>query len=164
MTEIEIFEQLFELGKTAQDPEGVVVACLVEDDNVILSSPSANDGIRHAEDLLLEQAKISGIDINDKVILYVTLEPCSYRSPKNNVDDCTTIIIKAGIKNIIYAAPDPEYSQEARDRFLKAGVSYQMTQDKDITLKAINLFNNTITIPLTSMNLPRKKTIPQELE
>jgi pyrimidine deaminase RibD-like protein len=160
MTEVEIFEYLFNLGNTSQDPEGVVVACLVKDGNIILSSPSADDGIRHAEDLLLEKAKQNGLIIDDQIILYTTLEPCSYRSPKNNVEDCTTIILKEGVKNVVYAAPDPEYSKEARNRFIQAGVNYQMTSDKTLTLKAIELFNGTIKIPLTSMNLPRKKTIP----
>jgi pyrimidine deaminase RibD-like protein len=158
----DIFEKLFEVAKKSKDPEGVVAACLVKEGNMLVSSPSASDGVRHAEDLVLEIAQRKRIKIDDKVTLYTTLEPCSYRSPKNKVKDCTTIIISAGIKNVIFAANDPEYSQDAKHRFQKAGVKYKQIKDKELIRKSVELFNSTITIPLTSMGLPRAKKLPIE--
>jgi hypothetical protein len=51
-----VFNHLFEVAKKSKDPEGVVVACLVKGDTILISSPSASDGVRHAEDLVLELA------------------------------------------------------------------------------------------------------------
>jgi len=96
MNEHQIFAHLFEIAKDAKDPEGVVTACLVCDGEIVASSPSADDGVRHAEDLVLEKAKEEKVNLGN-VTLYTTLEPCSYRNPVNNVEDCTTIIIEAGI-------------------------------------------------------------------
>lgn len=159
MNQREIFRKLFDIAKTSKDPEGVVAACLVKDWEILVSSPSAEDGIRHAEDLVIEKARKAGIKIDQSITLYTTLEPCSYRSPQNRVEDCTTIIINAGIKNVVFAAPDPEYSKDARNRFLAAGVDYKQIKEKDIIRKSIELFNSTIKIPLTSMGLPRKKRL-----
>ena len=156
----EIFSKLFELAKTSKDPEGVVVACLVRHGEILVASPSASDGVRHAEDLVLEMARKADINIDGDVILYTTLEPCSYRNPKNHVKDCTSIIIDAGIKRVVFAANDPEYSKEARDRLLEVGVDYRQVTDKEIIRKAVELFNSTIVIPLTSMGLPRAKKLP----
>jgi pyrimidine deaminase RibD-like protein len=160
MTDKYIFKHLFEIAKDSKDPEGVVTACLVKEGKILVSSPSADDGIRHAEDLVIDKAHQEGIKIDDGMILYTTLEPCSYRSPQNKVKDCTTIILKAGIKHVVFAANDPEFSKEARKRFKKSGVSYRQIKDKAIIRKSIEIFNGTIKIPLTSMGLPRKKKLP----
>jgi deoxycytidylate deaminase len=74
--------------------------------------------------------------------------------------DCTTLIINSGVKNVVYAAPDPEYSPEAKRRFHEAGVNYRMVEDKEITTTAIEIFNNTITDPITFMGTPRAKRLP----
>ncbi|OGM14536.1 hypothetical protein A3A76_06070 [Candidatus Woesebacteria bacterium RIFCSPLOWO2_01_FULL_39_23] len=160
MSEKDIFKELFEVAKKSKDPEGVVAACLVKNGSILALSPSAHDGVRHAEDLVLEIARLKGIKIDEKVILYTTLEPCSYRSPINNVRDCTSIILDVGIKTVIFAANDPEYSQNAKKRFIEAGVNYRQIRDKDFIRKSVELFNSTITIPLTSMGLPRAKKLP----
>lgn len=162
MTNKEIFLELFKVAAQSQDPEGVVATCLVKDGDILISSPSASDGIRHAEDLVIELAKRNNIQLDNKVIIYTTLEPCSYRSPKNNVKDCTSLILDAGIRNVVFAANDPEYSKEARIRCEKAGISYCQIEDKVIIRQATELFNSTITIPFTSMGLPRKKKLPED--
>lgn len=159
MNDRKIFQHLFDECKKSKDPEGVVAACLVKNGDIILSSPSADDGIRHAEDLLLEKAQKQNIPIDERVYLYTTLEPCSFRSQKDNIDDCTTLILGSGIRNIIYAAPDPEYSKDAANRFNKAKVNYRMVNDSEITKKAIDIFNSTIKIPLAFMHLPRTNKI-----
>jgi pyrimidine deaminase RibD-like protein len=128
---------------------------------VLVASASADDGVRHAEDLVIEKASEMGVEIDDGVVLYTTLEPCSYRSPQNKVDDCTTILLKEGIKGIVFAGEDPEYSREARQRFEEEGVGYRQVGDKRIIRRAVELFNATIKIPLTSMGLPREKKLPE---
>ena len=160
MNEREIFNNLFEVAKKSKDPEGVVAACLVKDGIVILSVPSAEDGIRHAEDLLIGIAGEVGVNIDSDTLLVTTLEPCSYRNPSNKVEDCTTIIINSGIKRVLYAARDPDFSKDAKVRFSEAGVEYLQVEDKAIVKKAVELFNSTIKIPLTSEGLPRAKKFP----
>lgn len=158
----EVFHRLFNLAKTSKDPEGAVSACIVKANEIIVASASADDGIRHAEDLVIEKAKREGVTVDRKMILYTTLEPCSYRSPQNRVFDCTTIIINSGIKNVVFAAKDPEYGKDTKIRFDKAGIRCRQVKDKILIREATILFNSTIKIPFTSMGLPRKKALPDE--
>lgn len=157
MTDKQIFDYLFEIAKTSKDQEGVVAACLVKNGKILVGSPSADDSIRHAEDFVLEKAQKLGITLDEKVILYTTLEPCSTRD--KDVLDCTSIILQTGIKSIIYAAQDPEYSQNAKQRFLKAGVRYRQVQGQLIIQRAIDLFNSTSKKPLSTWQLPRQKKL-----
>jgi pyrimidine deaminase RibD-like protein len=159
MDEQHIFDHLFEMCTKSKDPDGAVAACLVQNGHILISSPCADDGVRHAEDLLLTKAKEQNIQIDTDTILYTTLEPCSKRSPRKNIRDCTTLILAAGIRHVVFAAPDPEFSMDARKRFVQAGISYSMVNDKEITQKAIEVFNRTITSPLTYMGTLRAKTI-----
>ena len=151
---------MFKVAALSKDPEGVVSACLVKDGKILVSSPSADDGVRHAEDLVIEKALNQQSNIDDSVTLYTTLEPCSYRNPKKMVRDCTTIIIEAGIKNVVFGANDPEYSKDARQRLEQVGVSFRQVSDPDIIRRCVEVFNCGITVPLNSMGLPRAKKLP----
>lgn len=157
MTDKQIFDYLFEIAKTSKDQEGVVAACLVKNGKILVGSPSANDSIRHAEDLVIERAKTQDISLDKDVVLYTTLEPCSTRD--KNIEDCTTIILKCGIKSIVYAAQDPEHSQEAKQRFAAAGVKYEQVPGLEIIQRAIDLFNSTSKKPLKGWQLPRQKKL-----
>lgn len=150
MTDQEIFEYLLEIAKTSKDQEGVVAACLVKDGQILAGLPSA-------EDLVIEKALKQGMVLDDKVVLYTTLEPCSARD--KDILDCTTIILKTGIKSIVYAAQDPEYSQQAKKRFAAAGVQYEQISDLEIVQRAIDLFNSTSKKPLADWQLPRQKKL-----
>ena len=157
MTDQEIFEYLFEIAKTSKDQEGEVAACLVKDGRIFAGSPSADDSICHAEDLVIQKAQKQGIILDEDVVLYTTLEPCSTRD--ENVADCTSIILKADIKTIVYAAQDPEYSQEAKQRLEKAGVKYLQVKNSAIIRQAIDLFNSTSNKPFLDWQLPRQKKL-----
>ena len=130
LTEKEIFHHLFEIAKTSKDPEGVVAACLVKDKRIFVISPSSDDSIYHAEFLVVKKAKESGIPIDNECILYTTLEPCSDLPAVNDGIDCTTCLLDAGVKMIVYGANDPEYSKAAGNRFRKAGVNYRKQRTK----------------------------------
>lgn len=155
---LQIFNHLFSLEKYSDDDEGVVCACLVDEKgNILASSPSFKDG-RHAEYVVLQEIKQKGIHINKNHILYTTLEPCCKRTnPKFR--DCTTKIINSGIKTVVYAALDPEYSQETPKRFAKEGIKYIQVINKNIIKKATDLFNSTTKIPLSKMELKRKNLL-----
>src|SRR3990172_1198556 len=100
MNDREIFEKLFELGKNSKDPDGVVIAGLVENEKVVAMSPGADDGIRHAVDLVIEKAKAENIPIGENTILYATVEPCTFRNPEKKMTPCADIIVSAGIKKV----------------------------------------------------------------
>lgn len=153
----EIFKYLLKLAKTSNDPEGVVAAALVDGDyNIVISHPCASDGIRHAEDLVLEEAEKEGL-VTSKLSLYTTLEPCCRRS--KNVCDCTTLIIDQGVDRVIIGARDPEWSQETKERLEKAGIRYLLIGDEEIKRQCIDTFNSTIKVDLNKMQLPRKKKL-----
>lgn len=155
-----IFTHLFEVGRSSRDPEGVVSACLVDaSGKIVVSSASADDAIRHAEDLVIEKAARDKIEITPEMVLYTTLEPCSRRLEENNVEDCTTIIKNSGVKKIIIGARDPEWSMDTKDRLEKADREYCLIEDDEIEEKCIELFNSTLHTDLDKMKLPRKTAL-----
>lgn len=139
----EIFKFLFDICDKSKDKEGVAAACLVRDGKIIISSPSADDSIMHAEDLVVEQMKKQGIVALGSDILFTTKEPCSKRSPGRNVTDCTTSIINAGIKHVVFAAPDSCQTVETQRRLKEANVSIKQVEDRGIIEKAKQAFNST---------------------
>lgn len=106
MNDKEIFRHLLEAAKSTNDPEGAVAACLVNDGKILVSSASSDDGIFHAEYLVLQKSRQKNVIIDDKCVLYTTIEPCSDSLNANDGIDCATIIIEAGIKSVVYAADD----------------------------------------------------------
>lgn len=144
MTEREIFNHLFEVAGLSKDPRGIVSGCLVQNDEIVLSAASADDGIRHSEDILLEKVKIKNLEITPNLVLYSTLEPCNKRS-KPGMIDCTTLIINAGIKNVVFGASDPDHSEVTLKRFREAGISVRQTDDIVVIRKCAEIFNSSVT-------------------
>jgi pyrimidine deaminase RibD-like protein len=144
MNDREIFEKLFEIGKSSKDREGVVVAGLVEDGKIIVASPSADDGIRHAEDLVIEMAKKNNIPIGKSIDLYTTVEPCTFRNPEKKMIPCATLIVEAGIKKVIFAAHDPKYKHDSEKILQKAGVDIRQIGDKDIIKKSLEVYSKNL--------------------
>jgi pyrimidine deaminase RibD-like protein len=142
--ERDIFNRLLEFAADAIDPNGLVAAGLAQNGELKLMSVSAEDGLRHAEDLVLEQANNMGLAIDEETVLLVTLEPCSERSPERNLSDCATMIINSNIKKVIYAAQDPQFSPDTKKRFLEAGIDYIQIDDPQIIEDSRNLFNSTL--------------------
>ncbi|HRY82249.1 MAG TPA: deaminase [Candidatus Moranbacteria bacterium] len=140
MNEVEIFNHLFEIAKKSHDPRGVVSACLINGDEIITSSASADDGKLHAEEIVIEKGKE---DITNSTVLYSTLEPCSQRKNKEIID-CTTVIINSGIKNVIFGAKDPEHSSKTHKRLGEKGISIRQTTNPDIIKKCAQIFNGTV--------------------
>ncbi|MEN9649765.1 MAG: hypothetical protein RL094_732 [Candidatus Parcubacteria bacterium] len=142
MTEQEIFTRLFSLIETSDDKNGVVAACLVRDSYILGEAVSTNDSV-HAEYALLQKV---GDSIQKDDIVYTTVEPCGSRTPGGKgekMGDCTTNLILAGVKHVVYAASDPHASQLSRHRFEQAGVTLNQVQDKEIRMQAIESFNAT---------------------
>lgn len=143
MTEKEIFEYLLEISETSSDPRGVVSACLVRDGEILLGSPSSNDGVLHAENIIIPAFRESPDSNPEGCILYSTLVPCSKRT-NPIMRACTNVIIDAGIKEVIYGAKDPEYTERSINELKEQGIHVRQTTDKEIIKKCAELFNSTL--------------------
>lgn len=96
-------QQALTLAKRAvgnTHPNPMVGAVIVRDGQVVGRGYHHRAGTAHAEVLALAQAR----DAARGASLYVTLEPCRHtgRTPP-----CTEAIMAAGIREVVYALPDP---------------------------------------------------------
>lgn len=160
MNEYEIFERLFRLiedsVKISHDTTGSVASCLVRDGNVLIEEVSTLDG-RHAEYMVLEKARILGITLDDDDVMYTTVEPCGKRTPGGpgeKYGDCTTNLIRSGIKRVVFAAAYDASSGATRHKFADADVALEQVSDTEVVLKAVESFNSTQANP--SKRLPRQ--------
>ena len=91
-------------GETYPNPS---VGCLIVDfqnnkkGEIISFGSTGKSGRPHAEEVALKKIK----KINNKVIMYLTLEPCYHKS--NNIS-CVNQIINSGIKNVFISSEDPD--------------------------------------------------------
>jgi len=143
-----VFDHLIKLSESIKSnnrftEDGKVIACLVRNGKILESASSASGGIIvHAEQNLLGYLQQKKITINKSDILYSTLEPCSRRFDiDGGAPDCTTLIIRAGIKNVVYAANDPVQSILTHTIFRTAGVNLRQTEKLEIQQKSRDLFN-----------------------
>jgi pyrimidine deaminase RibD-like protein len=121
-SEQNIFTYLFRLAETSTDPEGVVAACLPRDGQLLASSASSDDRRYHAEYLVVRHLGERGITADAQCLLYTTLAPCSDVWAVNDGRDCTTSLLDAGIRHVVFAANDPEHSKSANSRFRAASI------------------------------------------
>ena len=92
--------QLAERGMYTTDPNPRVGCVIVKDNMIVGEGWHQKAGYDHAEIAALKMAgdNAQGSD------LYVTLEPCNHHG---RTPPCTDALIKAGIKRIFIATPDP---------------------------------------------------------
>lgn len=157
--ERDIFTYLFRLAETSMDPEGLVAACLMRDGQLLASSASSDDGRCHAEYLVVRGLREQGITADERCVLYTTLAPCSDVSAVNDGRDCTTSLLDAGVRHVVFAADDPEYGKGAESRFRAAGGSCRQVDDEKLVWRAGQLFNATISRDLSGLYLPRKRKL-----
>ncbi len=104
MTKHSIFlDQALQLAQQRRGfcaPNPAVGAVLVKNNQIIATSTHWAAGHPHAEQVLLEQV---GAAVRDTT-LYVTLEPCCHWG---KTPPCTDLLIAAGIKEVYFAATDP---------------------------------------------------------
>lgn len=143
MTEEQVFEHLFETATRSKDPRGIVSACLVKDGKIIVSAPSSDNGVRHAEDIVLEIAQKENIQISDRIVLYSTLVPCTKRTNPES-KDCTSLIIESEITSIIYGASDPDHNDISKQRFTEAGVNIRQVANPLIIKRCAEIFNDSV--------------------
>ncbi len=108
------------VGKTAPNPP--VGALLVKDGVILGSGWHRAAGQPHAEREALADARRShGPDCAKGATLYITLEPCSTHG---RTPPCTTGIIEAGVKRVVYACVDrnPAHAGRADEILRSAGI------------------------------------------
>ena len=159
MDEREIFTFLFRLAETSRDPEGVVASCLMRDRELLASSASSDDGRQHAEYLVVQQLRDNRISVDERCVLYTTLAPCSDVSTVNDGRDCTTILLEAGVRHVVFAADDLEYSKSSQARFQAAGGICRQINDRELVRRAVQVFNSTISRDLSRLFLPRERQL-----
>lgn len=155
MDDEQIFQHLFKVAAQSRDPRGIVSACLVEGGEVIASAASADDGVRHAEDILLETVRLENLPTSEAVVLYSTLEPCTKRT-NPALRDCTSLIIESRITNVVYGASDPDHSEIGRERFSKEGVTLRQVANPSIIKRCAEIFNNSVTQEHIGVNIKLK--------
>ena len=107
------------LGKCEPNPP---VGCVLVRDGKIISKGHTNEpGQPHAEAMALNQLKGK----LDKVIAFVTLEPCSFHG---RTPSCAQELVKRGVKQVYVGIVDPHpKNRGAGIKILtKAGVSVQL--------------------------------------
>ena len=145
MSEEEIFERLFTILKMSNDTKGAVSACLVRGGEILAEGVSTSQSV-HAEYALLKNLEETGELVQENDTVYTTVEPCGKRSSGGlgeKMGDCTTNLIKAGVKNVVFAASDPDASDLSRHKFREASAVLKKTENEEIVRNAIVSFNAT---------------------
>ncbi|MBO4592531.1 MAG: bifunctional diaminohydroxyphosphoribosylaminopyrimidine deaminase/5-amino-6-(5-phosphoribosylamino)uracil reductase RibD [Eubacterium sp.] len=99
-------ERAIELAKKgigAVNPNPLVGAVIVKDNEIIGEGYHTKYGDLHAEREALKDAEEKGNDVKDAE-MYVTLEPCSHTGKQ---PPCTEAILESGIKRVYIGSDDP---------------------------------------------------------
>jgi len=89
------------LGLTSPNPS--VGAVIVKNNIILATGITGSNGRPHAEESAILQ--LSSQDLQDTAI-YISLEPCCHNGRGDLC--CTDLIIKSGIKRVIFAVKDPD--------------------------------------------------------
>ena len=119
----EFIQRALELARRGEGhtrPNPPVGAVLVSEGRIIGEGYHHRAGLPHAEVMAIKNAKSA-----KGATLYVTLEPCS---KPGRVGACTDAIIKAGIKEVIYAVEDPNPKNRGRAKRVLAEYGIGCTQ------------------------------------
>lgn len=91
-----------ELGRGCTAPNPSVGAVLAVNDKVLYKAYHKGAGTPHAESLIF--SALNHKQALHDATLYVTLEPCNHWG---KTPPCTDLIIKSGIKNVVFGYKDP---------------------------------------------------------
>ncbi len=117
-----LIERAVELGRAgwgAVHPNPMVGCVLADGERVIAESHHREFGGPHAEAIALERAEGAARGAT----AYVSLEPCNHRG---KTPPCSEALIAAGIRRVVFAAPDPgSASGGGGDALRGAGLSVE---------------------------------------
>ena len=135
-----IFLKLISIAKKSKDPKGIVSACLVRDGKIFDYAVSSDNGVDHAEKILLSKYKNNSLG---EFVLYVTLEPCSRRSDPNN-KSCSDYINVKGIKKVVFGALDIQQHSSTLKKMKENNIKIKQIEDQEIIQECQELFNSSI--------------------
>jgi diaminohydroxyphosphoribosylaminopyrimidine deaminase/5-amino-6-(5-phosphoribosylamino)uracil reductase len=92
--------ELARLGEGLTSPNPMVGCVLVKDGKIVGEGWHRGAGLPHAEPVAL----IAAGDRTRGATAYVTLEPCSHHG---RTPPCTEALLKAGVREVVYALADP---------------------------------------------------------
>ncbi|MCP4050928.1 MAG: bifunctional diaminohydroxyphosphoribosylaminopyrimidine deaminase/5-amino-6-(5-phosphoribosylamino)uracil reductase RibD [bacterium] len=150
--EINLMRQLLTMaskqkGKTCPNP--VTASAIVKNDQVISKGAHIKFGTPHAEAIAIKKAGplAKGAD------LYVNLEPCTHWG---NNPPCTDLIIKAGIKKVVYCTkdPNPKVRQVSAKTILEAkgiNVSEGLLKKEALLLNEVFFKNMSLKKPFVTL-------------
>ena len=118
---------LAQQGEGRVNPNPLVGALIVKDDDVVASGYHARYGDLHAERMAFKDADEKGIDCSGTT-MYVTLEPCCH---EGHQPPCTDAIIERGIKRIVVGLldPNPLVAGNGIALLRKAGIEVETLED-----------------------------------
>jgi diaminohydroxyphosphoribosylaminopyrimidine deaminase/5-amino-6-(5-phosphoribosylamino)uracil reductase len=102
--------ELAALGRGEVEPNPMVGAVIVRDDEEIARGWHERFGAGHAEIEAIRAARAGGHDLTGST-MYVTLEPCCHHG---KTPPCTEAIVAAGIARVVVAMSDPDASVSGR--------------------------------------------------
>lgn len=101
--------ELAERGRYSVAPNPLVGAVVVRDGEVVGEGWHVRAGRDHAETIALQKAGAAARDAT----MYVTLEPCNYRSNSSG-ESCTEAIPRSGIRKVVVGHLDPNPKMNGR--------------------------------------------------
>jgi diaminohydroxyphosphoribosylaminopyrimidine deaminase / 5-amino-6-(5-phosphoribosylamino)uracil reductase len=150
--------QIAEKKKGISNPNPFTAAAVVKDGAIIAEGSHNKFGTPHAEALALIEAGKKAVGSK----LYVNLEPCTHWG---NNPPCTDLIIKAGIKEVVYAIkdPNPDVKRNPAKKILtNAGIKVRdgLLEDDALLLNEIffknKILNKTFVTAKIAMSLDGK--------
>lgn len=119
-------------GEALRHPNarGRVGAILVKNGKII-GRGGANYALRsHAELSALQNAHtLNEPEKNKGVTLYVTYQPCDFRSSGLGWKSCSDYLIDSGIQSVVYAAVDPNVNHRGKSYLEEHGVTVRQIGD-----------------------------------
>lgn len=114
-------------GEGRVNPNPLVGALIVKDDDVVASGYHARYGDLHAERMAFKDADEKGIDCSGTT-MYVTLEPCCH---EGHQPPCTGAIIERGVKRVVVGLldPNPLVAGNGISLLRKAGIEVETLED-----------------------------------
>lgn len=114
-------------GEGRVNPNPLVGALIVKDDDVVASGYHARYGDLHAERMAFKDADEKGVDCQGAT-MYVTLEPCCH---EGHQPPCTDAIIERGIKRVVVGLldPNPLVAGKGMSLLREAGIEVEALED-----------------------------------
>lgn len=125
--------RLAQQGEGRVNPNPLVGALIVKDDDIIARGWHHRYGDLHAERDAFKYAEEHGIDCQGST-MYVTLEPCCHQGHQ---PPCTEAIVSHGIRRVVVGLrdPNPLVGGKGIEQLLQAGIEVDVLEPEDDAAK-----------------------------